>query len=317
MKLKVIFLKKKFIILFTIGLIILIILILFILFILSESKSTATFSIYDQNLISSADLNGDGIADLVYIKTEANKYYMEASIKGKNLKFTPDIHIPSLGSYLPYWPMHVTFFDTNRDNVPEVFLQSGEKDTSLQHVFIWENEGFKDILWNNNNLIGFADSKNNKTPKFISAKYTNGDMNFTYYILLKNKYQSYTYNYPNSYLGKNTIAAFIKYIEALPGSKDYQPKDINYNGNNTSSQNAVEKLLAQKCDFIFEDGVFMDTKWNKEGEPIEVNWSLNFKAVSTLNKLDSKKINLDIQLKYDETKNSTFLFKIYKITLKN
>jgi len=142
-------------------------------------------------------------------------------------------------------------------------------------------------------------------------------MNFTYYILLKNKYQSYTYNYTNTYLGKDTAAALIKFIEALPGSKGYEPKDIYYSGTYSSNENIIEKLVDQKSNFIFEDGVFMDTKWNKEGEPTEVNWSLNFKAVSTLNKLETKKINLNILLKYNESKNNNFLFKIYKMNLKS
>jgi len=102
--------------------------------------------------------------------------------------------------------------DISRNNVPEIFTQASENNKAVQHAFFWNGEKFDDIFCNTNNILGFVDSKNNKTPKVLSGNIKDGKLNFVSYILIKNSLQSFDYNYIDNYMGKNTVLGFISLL---------------------------------------------------------------------------------------------------------
>lgn len=317
MKLRVIFLRRK--IIYVIAFFLIIITILFALLIHASSDITTveTFNVNQENLICNLDLTGDGNKDILYVKNENGKYYIEVNTSGKSLMLKPDLKTNTLGNYYNYWPMHLTFMDINRDNIPEIFLQSSLENQSLQYCFLWTKNSFNEVSCSNNNLVGFMDSHNNKTPKFISGNYSNRSLDFSYYILQKDNLQKYYYNYNNNLMGKDTIMTFIKYIEAFPGSEAYKPKDIFYPNMTGEELSDLGKLAGEQLKLKFEDGVFMDTKWSDAGDITEVLWTLNFKTTSLLNKDAAKQYNLQVNLKYFKSENDMYAYKINKLSLKN
>ena len=317
MKLRVIFLKRKYIYIIVSLLIIVASIMAIIVFNFANSDTVETFNVTQDNLICNLDLTGDGNKDILYVKNEAGKYYIEVNTNGNSFRLKPDLNINTLGNYNNTWPMKITFQDINRDNIPEIFIQSSATNQSLQYCFMWTKHEFKEVFSSKNNLVGYMDSHNNKTPKLISGNYSNRSLDFNYFILLKDSLEKYNYSYGTGLLGKDTIMTFIKYIEAFPGSEAYTPKDIFYPSLSGNDLSVLGKIAAENVKLKFQDGVFMDTNWNVNGDATDVNWTLNFKATSLSNKNTEKECILELNLKYCKSETEMYLFKINKLSLKN
>lgn len=314
MKFRVIFLKKKHIYYSVLGLIIIILLII----LLSTKKVAPSFNILvDNNKIFQADLTGDGKQDILYIKTEKDKYYMEVNDGQKNHYLEPDKKLPTVGLYDSYNPLKITLMDVTRDKVPEIFVQSSEKEHPVQHVFLWSEGKFKDIYCGSNNMMGFADCSNNKTPKFLTGKMTANKIELSNYIFMpdKKKLENFTFNYKDNYMGRDSIFSFIKYIEALPVSEANKPANIFYPGLSGQDISVIGKLSGENNTYTFLNCVFKDSKSDKNGDITEVLWTLNFKGVSNVNKDKAKNYTLNVLLKPSGKADENNLFKIYSISL--
>jgi hypothetical protein len=311
MKFRVLFLKKK-----NIYYTILAIIILVLLAILLISKKTATtFNTITNNKAIKADLTGDGAEDILYINTNKDKYYIQVNTKDNSLYLKPDMKMNTVGTYYSYWPMKVTLMDINRNKVPEIFVQASEKGVPVQHIFIWDKNDFKDIFCSSNNIIGFIDCKNNKTPKIISGNISNGTMTQVNYVLINNELYNFNLTAKDNFLGKNTILSFIKYVQGLPGSEPYKPSDIFYPGLTGKDLNPISKMTGGNITYGFEDGLFMDTKWNKDGEVSEVKWILNFKGTSNTDTSIIKPYKITLSLKATSNTDTNLNYKIQTVTV--
>jgi len=310
MKFKVIFLKKKHIYYAVLTIIILILL----LILLNSKKSTSTFNTITENKTIKADLTGDGNEDILYINTNKDKYYIQVNTKDTSLFLKPEISIPTVGTYYPYWPMKITLMDVNRNKIPEIFVQASDNNSPIKHIFIWDKNVFKDIYCSNDNILGFMDCRNNKTPKIISGNISNGIMSQTNYILINNELHNFSYTPEDNFLGKDSILSFIKYIQGLPRSEPYKPSEIFFPGVTGNDLSIIGKMAGDNSTYTFEDGLFMDTKWNKDGDVSEVKWVLNFKGNSNTNTSILKHYSISILLKATSNPNSSFYFKIKSIT---
>lgn len=314
MKLRVIFLKKKhiyYIILSTI------LIILFVLLLLTK-KTTETFNtLVNNNKMIQADLTGDGKKDLLYIKTEKDKYYMEVNTGEKSFYLEPDKKLPTAGTYDEFNPLKVTLMDITRDKIPEIFIQANQKNTAVQHVFLWNDNKFDDIFCGSNNIIGFSDSSNNKTPKFLSGKITSNKIELTSYMFMydKGKLENIVFNYHDNFLGRDSIFSFIKYIETLPGSEATAPSNIFYPGLSGQDLSVIGRLAGEQNNYTFQNCVFKDNKSDKNGAISEVLWTLNFKAVSNINKDKIKNYTLNVTLRPDGKAEEANYFKIFSITI--
>jgi hypothetical protein len=313
MKLQVIFLKKKFI---YYALAIIVIVVILSLFLCFRKSSIPTFNIIDENKMIQADLTGDGTKDILYIKTEKDKYYIQINSGDESYYLEPSKHINTVGSYCTEWPMRLTLMDVSRNNVPEIFTQASIKNKAISHVFLWNGEKFDDILCSTNNILGFIDSKNNKTPKVLSGNINDGKINLVSYIFIKNSLKSFDYNYVDNYMGKDTILGFINLMSSFPLAELNISRELfspNINGNDISLLN---DLSSRKVSFNFQDAVFKDYKWDKGGNASAVLWTLSFKETNTKDIKEIKNYTIELILNLISKDDKVPTFKISSIKIK-
>lgn len=312
MKLRVLFLKRQYIYYAALGVILII---LFILFFISK-ESSPTFATTDTNRsIKNYDVTGDGAKDLISIKTIDNKYTININSKEKNYTLIPNKKLNTLGYNYDYWPLRLTFIDISRDKLPEIFTQGSQSGRSVQHMFIWDKDKFQDFFCSTNNLFGFIDLHNNKTPKIISANIEGNSIHMSNFIFSQHKLINYTSNYSDNFLGKDSIVSFIKYLEGLPQNELDKPNDIFYPGLDGNALSAIGILSASDNTFRFQDGIFMDNRCNSDGDIIEVKWILNFKAISNKDNSKIKRYTLNLNLKKQGDPSQKYYFKISSMQL--
>lgn len=314
MKFRVIFLKKKHIYYTILSIVIVIMLII----IFTSKKATPTFNtLVSNNKMIQADLTGDGKKDILYIKTEKDKYYMEINTQEKSLYLEPDKKLATVGLYDPYNPLKITLMDVSRDKIPEIFVQSSQKNTPVQHVFMWNEGKFKDVFCGSNNVLGFADCSNNKTPKFLSGKLSENKLELSSYMFMhdKNTLENVLYNYKDNFMGRDTIFSFIRYIESLPGNEANKPENIFYPGLGGQDISVIGRLAGENNTYLFQNCVFKDNKSDRNGENTEILWTLNFKGISNIAKDKIKNYTLNAVLRPNGKADESNFFKIYSITL--
>jgi len=318
MKLEVIFFRRKYIYL-ALAFIFFTTTVTFFLF--PRNDSISVFNIVTDNKMMQADLTGSGTKDILYIKTDADKYYIQINSKDKSYYLEPSKKINTVGNYYTDWPMRLTLMDISRNNIPEIFTQASVDDTAsinnkaVQHVFLWNNEKFDDIFCSTNNILGFMDSKNNKTPKVLSGNIKDGKMTFTSYIFIKNSLKSFEYKYADNFMGKNTVLGFINLMTSFPLSELNMSKELfspDLNGNDIS---LLSNLSKDKIYFSFQDAVFKDYKWDKEGYASEILWTLNFKGTNSLDATDKKNYTIELILNPIPKPDNVSTFKISSITI--
>ncbi|MDP4178710.1 MAG: VCBS repeat-containing protein, partial [Bacillota bacterium] len=310
--LRIIFLKKKHI---YYGIIVLILLILAAILLNIPKDSIATFSAAVDNQMKRIDLTGDGIEDIVYVKTEDNKYSVEISTNNKNLFLVPDKKLNSLGTYTPYSPLRLTFMDISRDKTPEIFTQAQENNTSVQHAFMYNNGKFCDLMCNTNAILGFVDSNSNKTPKVLSGNINNNNIQLDNYILINNKLEKFTYNFNSSFMGKDSVLSFIRYVESLPYDQNSIPAEAFYSQISGNDLASFGKLSADNCTYKFQNALFMDSKWNKNGDVTEIKWSISFKGTSNIDAKQIKNRALNLILIPNKEPLNQYYYKISSISL--
>lgn len=301
MKLRIVFLKKKYIVYILIILALTISLFAILKF---KNKSVDTINTIKKDKSIKADFNGDGEEDTLYVKTEKDKYYIQVNTKHENIFLEPNKKLNTIGNYYSYWPMKINLLDITRDKRPEIFIQSSQNNLPIQHVFIWDVGEFKDVFCSSNNIIGFLDIKSNKTPKFISGNLKEGKMDLSYNILLGKNFKNYSYN-SSTLPGKDIILNFVQYIESLPEGEGTKP-DVFYDGLSGKDIAVIGQLAAEDRFLTFLDGSFFDSKSDKDGNITEIKWNLNFKGSSKTLEEDKKYYPLKITLKPCNSFNNEF-----------
>lgn len=309
MKLKIIFLKKKYIF-FILGAIIALLLLIFLL--IPKETSEAVNVISDDETLKQ-DLTGDGIDDEIYIKINNNKYELNIKSESKNLIVSPDKKNSTLGEYHSFWPMRITFADVTRDKISEMSIQASENGRSVQHIFTFENNAFKDIFCSNDSILGITDSKNNKTPKIITGNKSNNKIDFSSHIFMKDKITDYASTYNDNFCGKNTAYTFINYVQSLPYGEEAIPSDI-FGASISGKDMAITgKIALDKYILKFQDAFFTDTKWDSNGEISEINWTFNFKGTSINDSKISKNYSITIIMDKSNNKNDKYQYRISSI----
>ncbi|AYD39723.1 VCBS repeat-containing protein [Clostridium fermenticellae] len=310
MKLRILFLRKKYIYIF----LIIFILLIFLLVLFIKNDSTQTFNDVSQTKTIKSDFDGDGYKDNLNLKKNSNKYYLDISTKNKTYNLTSNFS-KSISDVCNYWPVHITFMDISRDKIPEIFVQGSVKDKPVQYVFSWIDSKFENVFSNSSNILGFIDCKNNKTPKVISGKFSNNTI-YTYnYIFLNYKFKNYNYENSQTFMGKDSICGFINLIQTLPQSKDYIPKDI-FSANIINKEfDLLSNMSSQNNTYTFQDAVFEETKCTDKGDPSEILWKLNFRGISNEDKTSKKNYTINITLVPDQNSTEKYYFKISSMSL--
>lgn len=308
MNFNVFFIKKQYIYyIFIVTLIF----VLFILFILSKNTSYIFSTSNDKKAILNYDLTGDGTKDVIQISNHNNYYNVSVSSHGKTYSLSPNI----IGNFSEYWPLRITLLDVSRDKLPEIFLQASEDNNSVLNVFLWNENKFQNVLHTKNNLLGFLDYHTNKSPKIVLGDVNSSSIDFYNYFITKNNLTKYPGNYEDNFLGKNCILEFVKYIKNLPYDRMYIPNEI-FSENSYSSLNATSDVLCNNTNYSFEDGIFIDDKYDNNGNLTYIDWILNFKANSLSDKNSVKNYTIKLTLKQCENiKIAKYNYKIVSCNL--
>ncbi|CAM2732888.1 VCBS repeat-containing protein [Hathewaya histolytica] len=269
------------------------------------NTSKTTFNMQSKNEIIQKDLNGDGKKDILYVKRDKDKYYIQINTKDNSYQLDPKKDLKTLGTHYDFWPMKVKLKDINRDNIPEIILQSNEKEKPISHIFSYNKDNFENIFSTRNNLIGFIDTKNNQTPKFLCGNFYNGEMYFKNYMLVNNKLTEFNYNYPKNFLGTDLIKDFIIFFSS---EEDDKLKERIVACINESLITPVFNQKNNGYKLTFQDASFEDINCDSKGKITKIKWLLNFKGV-----MDGNAENFIFQLNLKKDKNSNENEDIYKV----
>lgn len=268
-------------------------------------KDNSTKSVINENTIKESvksDLNGDGKEDCLYIELgNENKYILNATINEKSYELTPNKTINSLGNFSPSRPITLNLLDLDRNNIPEIIVQSSEENSSIQHLFKWTGNEFEDIFYSTNNILGIVDSNNGKTPKILSFSLGDSKENIQKYMLLNKKFKNISYDTVEP-TGLYSIISFIDII-----SLNYEISELpnifaTYIPKEDLSQ--IWRLEKESYYYDFQDAFFRDIDWNNNGEVTNSSWILNFNKIPKENPNNKSQVKFTIQL---EKINDTFL----------
>ncbi len=268
-------------------------------------KDNSTKSVINENTIKESvksDLNGDGKEDRLYIELgNENKYILNATINEKSYELTPNKTINSLGNFSPSRPITLNLLDLDKNNIPEIIVQSSEENSSIQHLFKWTGNGFEDIFYSTNNILGVVDSNNGKTPKILSFSLGDSKENIQKYMLLNKKFKNISYDTVEP-TGLYSIISFIDII-----SLNYEISELpnifaTYIPKEDLSQ--IWRLEKESYYYDFQDAFFRDIDWNNNGEVTNSSWILNFNKIPKENPNNKSQVKFTIQL---ERINDTFL----------
>ncbi|MDK0795507.1 hypothetical protein QTH11_04900 [Clostridium perfringens] len=268
-------------------------------------KDNSTKSVINENTIKEtikSDLNGDGKEDCLYIELGSeNNYIINATINEKSYELTPNKTINSLGNFSPNRPITLNLLDLDRNNIKEIIVQSYEEDSSIQHLFKWTGNGFEDIFYSTNNILGIVDSNNGKTPKILSFSLGDSKENIQKYMLLNKKFKNISYDTVEP-TGLYSIISFIDII-----SLNYEISELpnifaTYIPKEDLSQ--IWRLEKESYYYDFQDAFFRDIDWNNNGEVTNSSWILNFNKIPKENPNNKSQVKFTIQL---EKINDTFL----------
>ncbi|HFE9685083.1 TPA: hypothetical protein ACGA33_000806 [Clostridium perfringens] len=276
-------------------------------------KNNSTKSVINENTIKEtvkSDLNGDGKEDCLYIELgNENKYILHANISEKSYELTPNKTINSLGNFSPNQPITLNLLDLDRNNIKEIIVQSSEENNSIQHLFKWTGNGFEDIFYSTNNILGIVDSNNGKTPKILSFSLGDSKENIQKYMLLNKKFKNISYDTVEP-TGLYSIISFIDII-----SLNYEISELpnifaTYIPKEDLSQ--IWRLEKDSYYYDFQDAFFRDTAWNNSGEATACSWTLNFNKVHKEDSRNKSQINFIIEL---EKINDIFLISFINLNI--
>lgn len=284
---KILLIKKKFII--DLMLIISLLIIGSITFYFQSSKFKSLETVYPVNFSKDTeyDLTGDGFKDSfkltsnenkvdLNIKTSTSEFYLSRELDDKIL-FTKNLH----------WTPKTFIHDLSRNNVPEIILIGPKNNKSTYYLFAWDNNKFNLITSGNNNILGILNCKNSKTPQCFSLSSSSASSSINSFMVINNKFLNTTNNNaPVTIPSLDTVLNFINLIE-LPYDLDELP-DI-FNTNISRDELSIFWTLDKdNFSYSFQNAFFYDYDWNEYGEPAAMKWILSFEK-NKLNGQDGDK----------------------------
>lgn len=280
------------------------------------NSSLDAFTVIDDNKAIHDDLDGDGRKDILYVKKDDKSYYIQVNLStGESYSLNPCKDLPTLGDSVGHWPLKVSLLDITRDGSKEILVQSSFHGKPIQHLFILRANGYEDVFNSYNNIIGFADSKNNKTPKVVSAMINKDQSSYDSYIFIKDNFKKFDFNYPSNYMGSDAIGSFISLIQSFPNGSLTIPA---YFYHNISGKDLDLLYQVANCNtsYLFQDGIFKDLSWDSKGIPHEVKWTLNFRSTSLLDNKIVKTLSFDLILTKFLNNDGSYTYKITSLNLK-
>lgn len=302
---KILLIKKKFII--NIIFIISLIIIGSITFYFQSSKVKSLQTVYPVNFSKDTeyDLTGDGFKDSFQLTSNENKIDFNIKTSSSEFYLSKEIDDKILFSKNLHWTPKTYIHDLSRNNIPEIILIGSKNNKSTYYIFGWNNNKFNLITSGNNNILGILDCKNSKTPQCFSLSSSSAGNSVSSFMIINNKFLNTTNSNNTPLPSLETALNFINLIE-LPYDLDELP-DIFTTDINKDELSLFWSLDKDNYSYAFQNAFFYDYDWNDYGEPNALKWILSFEK-NKLNGQDGDKEELCVFL--DVIKDHT----MYKIT---
>lgn len=268
---------------------------------LNDSNTISAFNSIQKDTIFEEDLNGDKKKDTILIKNTDQGFIGQVNLnKNKTYGLDPSNELPTLGEYCSYWPIRVSTLDISRDNSKEIFIQSSFNNKPIQQIFSWDGSKYVNILSSTNNLLGFLDSGNSKTPKVISGNIDSVNIDFKEYLYNKGLLKEINNSNNTTLIGEDTITDLISLIHQLPNPYISVPNYF-YSQISGSDLESLFRLANGQNSFKFQDGYFIDLAWSENGDITCENWILNFRSTNTKDTSNISTMTINLMLnKYDD-----------------
>lgn len=254
---------------------------------LDVEDTASCISLINNSGSYSIDLNGDGNKDFIYYTVKNNKYHIYVESNGSEDELIPNQPLNIIGTdTLKNISLH--FMDVTRNHIPDIFVQSFDNKTPVTHIFSLSDKKFKDIFSSTDNCIGTIDTSNNRTPKVISFNITKEDEEIKEFMYINNRFSNISYE-KDSIDCIPVVQSLIGTIE-LPYEVESGP-DIFTTNADDYTKSILWRLLKVNNTYTFNSCFFKDSKSDKNGNPIEYTWLLNFSRYS---KDESKLLSTEI-----------------------
>lgn len=289
---KVIFIKKKYIII--IATIFTTIIALICSISINKTKESNAYSPITDN--TSIDINADGINDIIKISNND----AVISMNKQNYNLSDYIENTTSSSTTDSWPLKMYLFNISRSLSPEVILQSNYENKSTLAILSYTDNSFSNIYQTNNNIFGIIYSSSNRTPICYSINSSEGISSLTSFIVSNNNIIDVT-KFNNNIPGIENILPFINLIEAeyeLDSIPDIFLSDIN-----SDELKILWNLDKNNYTYSFQDGFFIDNYCDLEGNISSITWRLTFEKFSKNNSNSKKELIINVTTDIDNEGN--------------
>ncbi|MGL4761340.1 MAG: hypothetical protein ACRC6T_05075 [Sarcina sp.] len=239
-----------------------------------QPKSIPTMALPEESKLIKQDLNGDSIVDLLYITSRDDKYYIETSINGKTYFLNEKRPLNTLGKHYDFAPIQINTNDVSRDNIPELFIQSFENNVPIQHIYTFTGDEFKDIFCSTNNTLGIINSKNNKSPKYISFDLNNFNSTLQKYMLTNSTPKNISFD-DITIPGINVVQNLISFT-----TTDIPIGDIFLENTPQKTYDTLDIIDKSQNTYSLLDCFFIDKAWDRSGEIIKIDWNIRLKSTN-------------------------------------
>lgn len=270
---KILILKKKFLLNIACfsGLFVLIIITFF--FTSNKSKTIETISPLNTSHNTECDLTGDGIKDTLQLLNSQNKIDFSINCSDDDYLLSNAINDKILFTNNNNWEPKVYLHDISRDNIPEIILLGSKDNKPKCYVFHWNKKNFNLVYSNQSNIFGILDCKNSRTPQCYSLSSSEGLSSLNSFMLINDSPLDTSKD--NSNLPSlDSVTNFINLIE-LPYVVDDLP-DIFATSIDRENLSLLWNLDKDNCSYKFQNAFFYDYRWDESGTPSAIRWRLSF-----------------------------------------
>jgi len=270
---KILILKKKFLVNIIFSIILLFLIATLIPFIPNKSESLQTISPINISQNKQFDLTGDGKKDTLQILNSQNKIDFSIHCSDDDYYLSNQIYDKILFTTNNHWEPKIFLTDISRDNIPEIIIQGSKNNKSICYLFHWNKKKFDLIFSNNNNIFGILDCKNSRTPMCYSISSSEGLTSLNSFMLINDSPLD-TSKEILTLPSLDSVTHFIDLIQ-IPYVLDDIP-DIFTSSIDKENLSLLWNLDKENYSYSFQNAFFYDYKWTDSGEPSSIRWRLSF-----------------------------------------
>ncbi|MGL5820230.1 MAG: hypothetical protein ACRCYE_01190 [Sarcina sp.] len=208
-------------------------------------------------------------------KLKSNKYIIEIDTTKNKYTLEPKKPLNTFGNIDSISPPNIFAFDISRDNSPEIFIQSFDETTPIQHIYTFKQNTYKHLFSSTNNVLGILDSNNSKTPKVYSFSLESPDKSLQKHMLINDTYKNISF-FNDEIPG---LFCIISLIDSLCYQKPYD--NIFTEKSSCTEIKKLDNIFNDKANFIFLDALFCDVSWSSYDLIDTLKWTLRFKSLNS------------------------------------